>query len=181
MAGPRGSGYATRRARPGASRAAAWPSLLLLAGFGCAPPVLVHTNGAPLAPGFDPVPIEGGWVGFDECAGGIHAVVEIEVGTRAAGGGIPDPRAALRFALSPRDVSAPSSVSISGPFCVRHPDAGDVGIGEPRPDEVVEYVTRPDRDCIYAIRAQFLLSHLPAPGEPVALRWDGRVVRFARR
>lgn len=180
----------TRFERSATSRRAVELSRLILpflaavgVGSACGPPNLVHTDGQPLAAGIEPVAIQVGWIGFDECEKGIHAVVELQApaGPR---GRRPTDLERLLLAVGAQEVGWPASVSVAGPFCpawTEEPRRRGVRMGDS--DERTRYWVGggPGRECTYLVRAQFELSEIPPPGEIVQLVSGRRAIRLTRR
>jgi hypothetical protein len=165
----------TQRAlmRAAACLVAAAPLVLDLPG--CAPEFR-HLDGSPFKSLGPLVAFDDGWVVVDSGAGGMHALVEIQVEAPDSG------MASLRlgqmgFRLAPSDDWSPGRSRVEGPFCPRNgPDAPaqtQVASGQVNH---VRYATW--ARCSYVVRAQFNLDRLPTPGDSVTVVYGGRAVRL---
>ncbi len=157
--------------------------LLAATGTACGPPTLAHTDGNPLVLGVEPIAIEGGWIGFDECKKGIHAVVELEMRSEQ-GEGRPADLERLLLTVGREEIGWPTSVSVGGPFCPanvqRRRDPADRAPAENEEDLYWE-AEGLGRQCTYSVRAQFQLTEIPPPGELVQLVHGPRTIRLIRR
>jgi hypothetical protein len=153
-----------------------------LAVTACGAPTLSHFGGYPFEPVGEFVQLDRGWIAVDSCAGGVHALVELDLEASSTGR---MPRSALDLALWPRSgrLSLPTHLVLEGPFCwpgedqplaleSRHVSADEAGY---RPGQ--------DPECkyFYVVRAEFSLPRMPPQGEyfslalgqqRIALRWE---------
>lgn len=149
----------------------------------CAPPTLVHHDGHPLAVGAEPIAIDGGWIGFDECESGFHALVELQL-TADPDGGRPADLARLSLTVGRGEATRPSSVSVAGPFCPalegerRATTYGSYAVDR---QNLFWMTGNPIGRCMYMIRAQFDLSAIPAEGEQAQLVTGVRTILLTRR
>jgi hypothetical protein len=147
--------------------------VILLVLAGCTPQ-FQHLNGHPFEPIAAPLPIDNGWVVFDSCAGGVHALIEIQVETDGANRRPPDlEQIAFRLASGYR--WSKGQVFVEGPFCPWQPR-------ESRSyDEVKQVGYRAESQCTYIVLAQFDLDRLPEPGDSVVVLHGERTFQIAWR
>jgi hypothetical protein len=144
-------------------------AMLLALGLAACAPQLQHLDGSALHPIGQPQPLEDGWVAFDSCASGLHALVELQLETEDYAMQPPDlERVALRLASSDR--WRPGQVRVEGPFCTWS-ESGRAQ--EPRMVRLEDQVNRvgygSEQRCLYVVRAQFDLERLPGPGDSVVV------------
>ncbi len=154
--------------------------LLALCLTACAPQ-LQHLDGSALHPIGQLQAIENGWVAFDSCASGIHALVEIQLETGSNRSQLPDlEKIALRLASSDR--WRPGRVHVEGPFCTW---SGPARVQEPQVAHLDDQVNRLGygsvQVCTYVVQAQFNLDRLPTPRDSVVVVHGQRLMHLAWR
>lgn len=144
----------------------------------CAPTQMTHLDNQPFEPLYKVALDQTAWLAVDSCAGGVHAIVELQLEIES------DPSTSLlpMTPIGPIPVSlvydggrvaAPRMGMVEGPICM--PSYG-VKYG----DERSRYVN-PTTTCTYYYRVQFDLTHVPARSEDMYLRYGGRSLRLAMR
>ena len=160
----------------------ALPGAILLAlGLTACSPRFHHLDGTSLTPIGTPLSLENGWIVFDSCTGGLHALIEIQVE-------VDDPRlrpldleqVAFRYTSSYRWRTG--QVRVDGPFCPR--DRSNRLVRAQAEFQAthanrVAYGTAPR--CTYNVLAQFDLDRLPEAGDSVLALHGDRLMQVAWR
>ncbi len=154
---------------------------LLALGTSACSPRFQHLDGTSLTPIRAPLSLENGWLVFDSCAAGIHALIEIQVAANASHVRPPDlEQVAFRYVSASR--WRMGRVRVDGPFCQWERSDGPASTRaalQHAPLDRTAYGMQPL--CTYVVLAQFDLDRLPKPGDSLETLHGERVMRIAWR
>ena len=151
-------------------------AVMLAAGLSaCGPPKLFHFDGRPFALHQPIEMLSDGWLAVDSCAGGRHALLQIEIDTIDVKA--PGNLQQVVLWIGTEQEGWVREVVVDGPVC-RHIGPERVSGMHETWDPARFWI---EERCVYVVRAEFDLDRLPAPGDTVFVSDGRRILRTVWR